>query len=83
MYAIRLELGRELEDVLFQRMQAKKDAEEREAAKYRAKRAWYIRKFGTLFLHIVLMAAILIFTVADISKYNDLRGVLLCTQPIR
>ena len=73
MYAIRLELGRELEDVLFQRMQAKKDAEEREAAKYRAKHAWYIRKFGTLFLHIVLMAAILIFTVADISKYNELR----------
>ncbi len=73
MYAIRLELGRELEDVLFQRMQAKQDAEEREAAKYRAKRAWYIRKFGTLSLHIVLMIAILIFTVADISKYNELR----------
>ncbi len=75
MYAIRLELGRELEDLLFQKMQAKRDAEELDAAKYRAKRAWYIRKLGTLSLHIVILVAILIFTVADISKYHQLREI--------
>ncbi len=75
MYAIRLELGRELEDLLFQKMQAKRDAEELDAAKYRAKRAWYIRKLGTHSLHIVILVAILRFTVADISKYHQLREI--------
>ncbi len=75
MYAIRLELGRELEDYLFRKMQAQKDAEELAAAKYRAKRAWYIRKIGTLALHIGFMIGILIFVVADISKLNQLHEI--------
>ncbi len=73
MYAIRLELGRELEDLLFQKMQAKRDAEELAAARYRAKRAWYIRRIGTLSLHVGFMIGILIFVLADISVFNQLR----------
>lgn len=73
MYAIRLELGRELEDLLFQKMQAKRDAEELAAARYRAKRAWYIRRIGTLSLHVGFMIGILIFVFADISRFNQLR----------
>ncbi len=73
MYAIRLELGRELEDILFQKMQAKRDAEELAAARYRAKRAWYIRRIGTLSLHVGFMIGILIFVFADISRFNQLR----------
>lgn len=72
MYTIRLELGRELEDLLFCRMQAKRDAEELAAAKYRAKRAWYLRKAGRLSLHLGFLIGILIFVFADISKVNEL-----------
>lgn len=75
MYAIRLELGRELEDLLFQRMQAKKDAEELAAAKYRAKRDWYIRKIGMLVLSAGFFIGILIFLFADISKYRELKAL--------
>ena len=75
MYAIRLELGRELEDLLFRKMQAKRDAEELEAAKYRAKQAWYIQKIGKLLLHTGFLVGILIFVVADISKLNELKDI--------
>jgi len=73
MYAIRLELGRELEDLLFRKMQAKRDEEELAAAKYRAKRAWYIRKISKLSLHVGFFIGILIFVFTDISKFNELR----------
>lgn len=75
MYTIRLELGRELEDLLFCRMQAKRDAEERAYEKYRAKRAWYLRRFGQLSLHLGFLVGILIFVFADISKVNELKEI--------
>ena len=75
MYTIRLELGRELEDLLFCRMQAKRDAEERAYEKYRAKRAWYLRRIGQLSLHLGFLIGILIFVFADISKVNELRDL--------
>ena len=73
MYVIRLELGRELEDVLFQRMQAKRDAEELADARYRAKKAWYIRRISKLSIYVGFLIGILIFVFADISKYRELR----------
>ena len=75
MYAIRLELGRELEDLLFRKMQAKLDEEERAAARYRAKRAWYIKKAANIVLHTGFLIGILIFAFMDISKYNELRDI--------
>ena len=48
MYTIRLELGRELEDLLFRKMQAKRDEEELAAYRYRAKRIWYVKRIGKL-----------------------------------
>ncbi len=75
MYAIRLELGRELEDLLFRKMQAKRDEEELAAAKYRAKRAWYIRKFGLLIGHLGFAVGILVFLFADISKMSELQDL--------
>lgn len=73
MYAIRLQLGRELEDVLFCRMQAKQHEEELAAARYRAKRAWYIRRIAKLSLHLGFLIGILIFVFADIFKYSEYR----------
>ena len=73
MYAIRLELGRELEDLLFQKMQAKRDEEELAAEKYRAKRAWYLRRIAGFSLHLGFLVGILIFVFADISKYSELK----------
>lgn len=75
MYAIRLELGRELEDLLFRKMQAKLDEEERAAERYRAKRAWYIKKASKILLHTGFLLGILIFVFTDISKYNELRDI--------
>ena len=75
MYAIRLELGRELEDLLFQKMQAKRDEEERAELKYRAKRDWYIKRIGTIVLHAGFLIGILIFVFMDISKFNELRDI--------
>lgn len=72
MYAIRLELGRELEDLLFCRMQEKQDEEELAAEHYREKRAWYIRKIGKLLLHLGFLAGILIFVFVDVSRYKEL-----------
>ena len=71
MYAIRLELGRELEDVLFQKMQQKRDAEEREAEIYRAKRAYLVRKLLKFSVHLGFLIGILIFVFADISKLGE------------
>ncbi len=71
MYAIRLEPGRELEDLLFRRMQAKKDAEERAAERYRIKRARYFRKMASAALHFGFLLGILIFVVVDIVKFNE------------
>ena len=71
MYAIRLELGRELEDVLFQRMQQKKDEQEREAEIYRAKRAYLLRKLLKFSVHLGFLIGILIFVFADISKVRE------------
>lgn len=73
MYAIRLELGRELEDLLFMKMQAKRDEEELAAARYRARRARYIRKIGKMSLHLGFLIGILIFVLADIFKYAEYR----------
>ncbi|MCR5591503.1 MAG: hypothetical protein K6F73_08200 [Lachnospiraceae bacterium] len=73
MYSIRLELGRELEDLLFSKMQAKQDEEELAAEKYRAKRAWYIRLIGKFSLHLGFLIGILIFVFADIAKMNEVR----------
>ncbi len=73
MYAIRLELGRELEDLLFRKMQAKRDEEEIAEAKQRAKRSWYIRKISKLSLHLGFFVGILIFVFADISEYRQLQ----------
>ena len=75
MYAIRLELGRELEDVLFRKMQAKRDEEELDALKYRAKRAWYIRKISRFSGYVGFFIGILIFVFADISKYHELQEI--------
>ena len=91
MYAIRLELGRELEDMLFQKMQQKRDEEELAAIRYRAKRAWLIRKLGKSALLLGFFVGILIFVFADISKYrqwNELkeklakRPVFIASNPI-
>lgn len=71
MYAIRLEPGRELEDLLFRRMQAKRDAEERAAERYRIKRARFLRKIISAALHFGFLLGILIFVVADIVKFNE------------
>ncbi len=71
MYAIRLELGRELEDVLFQKMQQKRDAEEREAEIYKAKRAYLVRKLLKFSVHLGFLIGILIFVFADISKLGE------------
>ncbi|MCR5687433.1 MAG: hypothetical protein K6G58_05375 [Lachnospiraceae bacterium] len=73
MYSIRLELGRELEDVLFQKMQAKRDEEELAAAEYREKRALLIRLIGKFSLHLGFLIGILLFVFADISKYGELK----------
>lgn len=75
MYAIRLELGRELEDLLFRKMQAKRDAEELAAAKYRARRAYFLRKLGKMSIHLGFLIGILIFVFADISKYHELQDI--------
>ena len=75
MYAIRLELGRELEDVLFRKMQAKRDEEELAALKYRVKRAWYIRKISRFSGYVGFFIGILIFVFADISKYHELQEI--------
>lgn len=75
MYAIRLELGRELEDLLFRNMQAKRDEEELAELKYRAKRAWYIRKISKLAGFLGFFIGILIFVFADISKYHELKEI--------
>lgn len=72
MYAIRLELGRELEDLLFRKMQAKRDEEELAAEKFRAKRAWLLRKAGKISVYFGFLIGILIFVFADISKYREL-----------
>ncbi len=71
MYAIRIELGRELEDYLFMQMQAKRDEEERAAERLRAKRAWYIKRIGRLSIHLGFLVGILIFVIADIIKYGE------------
>ncbi len=73
MYAIRLELGRELEDLLFRKMQAKQDEEERAEQEYRVKRAWLLHKIGKLSLHLGFLAGILIFVLTDMSQYNRLK----------
>ena len=73
MYSIRLELGRELEDYLFRQMQAKRDEEELAEARYRAKKAWYIRRFAKLSIYLGFLIGILIFVFADISKYRELK----------
>ncbi len=75
MYSIRLELGRELEDVLFRKMQAKRDEEELAALKYREKRAWYIRKISRFSGYVGFFIGILIFVFADISKYHELQEI--------
>ena len=75
MYAIRLELGRELEDILFRNMQAKLDAEELAEARYRAKKAWYIRKIAKLSLYFGFLIGILIFVFADIFKYREYKDL--------
>ncbi|MCR5302666.1 MAG: serine hydrolase [Lachnospiraceae bacterium] len=73
MYAIRLELGRELEDLLFRRMQAKRDEEELSAEKQRSRRAWLLRKAGKISVYLGFLIGILIFVFADISKYKELK----------
>ena len=73
MYAIRLELGRELEDLLFQKMQQKKDKEELEAARYRARRAFILRRLLKVLIYAGFLAGILVFVFADIDKYKELQ----------
>ena len=73
MYTIRLELGRELEDLLFRKMQAKQDEEELAAYRYRQKQIWYAKKIGRLSVHLGFLIGILILIFADISKFNELR----------
>lgn len=73
MYAIRLELGRELEDLLFCKMQAKLDEEERAAERYRARKAWYIQKIGRAAAITGFLIGILVFVFLDIAKYNELK----------
>ena len=70
MYAIRLELGRELEDLLFCKMQAKLDEEERAAERYRARKAWYIQKIGRAAAITGFLIGILVFVFLDIAKYG-------------
>ncbi|MCR5475225.1 MAG: hypothetical protein K6F28_08500 [Lachnospiraceae bacterium] len=75
MYSIRLELGRELEDHLFRRMQAKEEEEERAAQEYRQKKSWLLRKIGKLSIHLGFLAGILIFAFADHSSYEKLKAL--------
>ena len=75
MYAIRLELGRELEDMLFRKMQAKRDEEELEEARYRAKRAWYLRRIAWVSIYLGFFIGILIFVFADVLKYRELKDL--------
>ena len=75
MYSIRLELGRELEDLLFRRMQAKEEEEERAAQEYRQKKSWLLRKIGKLSIHLGFLAGILIFAFADHSSYEKLKAL--------
>ena len=73
MYAIRLELGRELEDLLFRKMQAKLDEEELAAERYRVQRSRFLRKAVRFSVHLGFLIGILFFVFADISKYNELQ----------
>ncbi len=84
MYAIRLELGRELEDMLFCKMQAKRDEEELAVARYRAKRAWYLKKIGILTANTGFLIGILVFAFMDISKYHELSDLreMLSHRPV-
>ncbi len=73
MYAIRLEPGRELEDVLFQKMQEKQEEERAAQERYRAGRSWLFVKIARWSLHLGFLVGILIFAFADISKYGELK----------
>ncbi len=73
MYAIRLELGRELEDLLFRKMQAKREEEELAAEINIENRARLLRRIWKYSANIGFLIGILIFVFMDISKYSELR----------
>lgn len=75
MYAIRLELGRELEDYLFQQTKAKE--EERELEQYRQEKmkAWYKKRAMSLLVYLGFFLGILIFAFLDISLNKQLKEV--------
>ncbi len=75
MYAIRLELGRELEDLLFRKMQAKLDEEELAREQYEIQRAGFLRKAARFSIHVGFLIGILFFVFADISEYRELEAL--------
>lgn len=91
MYAIRLELGREAEDLQFIRYQQKVAALEREAEKTQRLKARLLRRVVRLALHLIMLCGIIVFSILNINKYNELvalreeishRPVLSAAHPI-
>lgn len=75
MYAIRLELGRELEDYLFQQTRALEEAREQEEHKQAYRKSWYQKRIMSIFSCLGFLLGILIFVILDISLARNLREV--------
>lgn len=75
MYTIRLELGRELEDYLFQQTRAREAARELEEIKKANRKTWYRWRITSLLLYLGFFIGILIFVFFDMSKYQELEDL--------
>lgn len=75
MYAIRLELGRELEDYLFQQTRAKEEERELEEYRQAKMRAWYKKRIMSYFVYLGFFIGILVFVFIDKSLYDELEEI--------
>lgn len=75
MYSIRLELGREDEDLRFEQYKEQLYIEEARSLKDKKKKEWYVRKLG--FLAIIFFFSILniAFLILDIMKASELQDI--------
>ena len=75
MYTIRLELGRELEDYLFQQTQAREAARELEEIKKENRKTWYRWRITSIVMYLGFFVGILIFVFFDMSAYKELVSI--------
>jgi len=75
MYSIRLELGREEEDYLFEQIKERQYRQELQAEKNSRKKAWLVKKMSVLGLMFLFFILNITFLILDVIKSKELSNI--------